>query len=59
MAIKIRPGEIFVGENGQHYRVIDCQENIVSLRRVDGYTLFSCSTRFMAAQFQPLTLKDG
>jgi len=58
--MKIKLGDILTAENGAFYRVVECQENIVSLRRINGYTDFSCHPAFVEAQFQavscPLTV---
>lgn len=43
--------------DGRYYRVVDCNEEMISLMRVNGYTLFSCNQRFLECSFrrvQPL-----
>jgi hypothetical protein len=53
--MKIKLGDILTGENGAFYRVVECKENIVSLRRLNGYTDFSCNPAFVEAQFQSVS----
>ena len=50
--MKIKLGDVLTAENGTFYRVVECKENVVSLRRVNGYTDFSCNLAFAEAQFQ-------
>lgn len=40
--MQIKAGEILIAENGQYYRVIEVEEDSVSLMRVGGQTVFSC-----------------
>jgi hypothetical protein len=48
----VQLGDILAAENGTFYRVTECGENMISLRRLNGgYTLFSCSLAFIKAQF--------
>ena len=47
----IQLGDILVAENGAFYRVTECTEAMISLRRLNGYTSFSCSLSFIKAQF--------
>ena len=47
----IQLGDILTGANGALYRVMECGENIISLRRLNGYTSFSCKPAFIKAQF--------
>ncbi|MBW4578436.1 MAG: hypothetical protein KME42_02555 [Tildeniella nuda ZEHNDER 1965/U140] len=49
--MNIQLGDILTAENGAFYRVIECKEGIVSLKRMNGYTSFSCSAAFAQAQF--------
>jgi hypothetical protein len=49
--MEIRLGDILVARNGKYYQVVEYKEGMVSLKRVNGYTLFSCSTEFMEAMF--------
>jgi len=49
--MQIHSGDILVAHSGEYYRVVECRDNIVSLQRVQGYTLFSCSLRFVQATF--------
>lgn len=53
--MEIKLGDILTAENGAFYRVIECKEDIVSLRRVNGYTSFSCNPAFIEAQFQAVS----
>ncbi|XHX76070.1 MAG: hypothetical protein RBJ76_16655 [Stenomitos frigidus ULC029] len=53
--MKIKLGDILTGGNGAFYRVVECKEDIVSLRRVNGYTDFSCNPAFVEAQFQSVS----
>lgn len=53
--MKIKLGDILTAENGAFYKVTECKEDIVSLRRVNGYTDFSCNPAFVAAQFQSVS----
>ncbi|MBC7971235.1 MAG: hypothetical protein H7Z11_14140 [Verrucomicrobia bacterium] len=49
--MKIQLGDILTAENGAFYRVIGCEETMISLKRVNGYTSFSCNPAFVEAQF--------
>lgn len=49
--MKIQSGVLLVSKKGEYYRVVDCQEEAISLMRVNGYTLFACSTRFLESEF--------
>jgi hypothetical protein len=49
--MKIQLGDILTAENGAFYRVVECEENMISLKRVNGYTSFSCNPAFVEAQF--------
>lgn len=50
--MKIQLGDILTAENGAFYRVVECGENVISLKRLNGYTSFSCNLAFVEAQFQ-------
>ncbi|MBW4468993.1 MAG: hypothetical protein KME45_01150 [Stenomitos rutilans HA7619-LM2] len=50
--MKIQLGDILTAENGTFYRVIECSGNVISLKRLNGYTSFSCNLAFAEAQFQ-------
>ncbi|UBF26626.1 hypothetical protein K9N68_01020 [Kovacikia minuta CCNUW1] len=49
--MKIQLGDILVAKNGEYYRVVECKEGMVSLKRVNGYTLFSCNQAFVESMF--------
>lgn len=51
----VQPGELLVASNGKYYRVVDCADGVVSLMRIDGYTLFSCKANFLTSTFRPVT----
>ncbi|WP_156120499.1 hypothetical protein [Neosynechococcus sphagnicola] len=57
--MKIQPGDLFLSEEGHYYRVIDAQSNSVSLKRLDGYTLFSCRPPFVEASFRRVLEAKG
>ncbi|PSN17907.1 hypothetical protein C7271_15260 [filamentous cyanobacterium CCP5] len=40
--MQIRVGEILIAESGQYYRVIEVDQDSISLMRVGGQTVFSC-----------------
>lgn len=50
--MKIQLGDILVAENGAFYRVVECGEQVISLKRLNGYTAFSCNLAFVEAQFR-------
>ena len=50
--MKFEAGQLLLDCNGQLYRVVDCAEGMVSLMRVNGYTLFSCNPAFVESMFQ-------
>jgi hypothetical protein len=52
--MKIRLGDILIAKSGDYYRVVEFKEGIVTLMRVNGYTLFSCSIGFAESSFQIL-----
>ncbi len=54
--MKIQVGEFLISNAGEYYRVIECQQDMVSLMRVNGYTLFSCSLPFVETTFRPVAL---
>ncbi len=49
--MKIATGDVLLSRNGDRYRVIESREGIVSLMRVEGYTLFSCSEKLVSSMF--------
>ncbi len=52
--MNIKVGEFVVSNrDGRCYRVVEYRDNTVSLKRVDGYTLFSCHPEFIASWFHP------
>lgn len=52
--MKIQVGEFLISNAGDYYRVVECQADIVSLMRVNGHTLFSCSQTFVETAFRPV-----
>ncbi|XGW00240.1 MAG: hypothetical protein ACAF41_15050 [Leptolyngbya sp. BL-A-14] len=50
--MKIQLGDILSAENGTFYRVVECYEDMISLKRLNGYTSFSCNLAFAESQFQ-------
>lgn len=53
--MNIRAGEFLVSNrDGGYYRVVECRDNIVSLKRVNGYTLFACNPQFLEFWFRPV-----
>lgn len=50
--MKIQLGDILIGGNGARYRVVEHREGVVSLIRLNGYTLFSCKTQVAEFMFQ-------
>ncbi len=57
--MKIQVGEFLISNVGDYYRVVECQSGVVSLMRVNGYTLFSCSQSFVEMTFRPVSLAIG
>lgn len=57
--MKIQVGEFLISNTGDYYRVVECQSDVVSLMRVNGYTLFSCSQSFVETTFRPVSLVVG
>lgn len=51
--MKVQAGELLIADNGHCYRVVECGEQFVSLKRVDGYTIFSCKPVFLEGAFRP------
>ena len=49
--MNIRAGEILVSHDGKYYRVLEVDEYSVSLKRVDGQTIFSCRPQYVAQAF--------
>ncbi|MGA7937825.1 MAG: hypothetical protein WCA35_30025 [Kovacikia sp.] len=49
--MKIQLGDILMARNGKYYRVVEYREGIVSLIRVNGYTLFSCNMEYAESMF--------
>jgi len=52
---RIQLGDILIAKNGDYYRVVECKDSMVSLMRINGYTLFSCSERFVESMFGSAT----
>jgi hypothetical protein len=50
--MKFHIGELIVDQSGQRYRVVDCQADTISLKRINGYTLFSCNRHFAEQAFR-------
>jgi len=54
--MKIQVGEFLISNAGDYYRVVECQADMVSLMRLNGYTLFSCSQSFLETTFRTASL---
>jgi hypothetical protein len=52
--MKIQLGDLLQGTEGQFYRVIECQDEMLSLLQVDGCTLFSCRFQYAELVFSPV-----
>ncbi|MEM8807278.1 MAG: hypothetical protein AAGF01_14740 [Cyanobacteria bacterium P01_G01_bin.38] len=50
--MNIRAGEILVSQDGKYYRVLEANEYSVSLKRVDGHTIFACRPQYVASAFE-------
>lgn len=50
--MKIETGVCLISNNGKYYRVIECKDNIISMVKVNGYTVFSCNISFAEKFFQ-------
>lgn len=50
--MQIRAGEILIAENGQYYRVLEVEQDSVSLMRVGGQTVFSCRPEHVQRTFR-------
>jgi hypothetical protein len=50
MSLKI--GAILVSATGEQYRVIECHHDCISLRRINGYTIFAYRQSDISAVFQ-------
>lgn len=53
--MKLQQGELLISENGRYYLVVECSEESVSLKRVNGYTLFSCHPGFLDSSFRKVS----
>lgn len=51
--MKLQVGEWLISNAGEYYRVVEYQQDMVSLMRMNGYTLFSCSLPFVQTTFRP------
>ena len=50
----IQTGELLISDQGYCYRVVEFQDETVSLMRVDGYTLVSFSLFALEKKFRPV-----
>ncbi len=50
--MKIQTGVCLISKNGKYYRVIECKDNIISMVKVNGYTIFSCNINLVENFFQ-------
>lgn len=51
--MNLKPGDILLSRSGEGYRVVECQDQTVSLIRMNGYTLFSCHLKYVEMMFIP------
>ena len=49
--MKIRAGEILRSNEGAFYRVLEASHFSISLKRVDGQTIFSCRPEYVEVNF--------
>jgi hypothetical protein len=49
--MKIQPGDILIASNGERYRVLEQEGEAISLIRLNGYTLFACTAKFLETEF--------
>lgn len=50
--MQIQIGDVLTAPTGDRYRVLDLRDQIVSLMRLNGCTLFSCHLYVVEAFFQ-------
>ncbi|HIK10886.1 MAG TPA: hypothetical protein IGS52_11550 [Oscillatoriaceae cyanobacterium M33_DOE_052] len=55
---KFETGEVLISSTGRSYRVVDSTPEVISLLRIDGYTLFSCHPHFIETSFSPATAQQ-
>ena len=48
----IQPGEVLISSTGKSYYVVDSSPEMISLKRLHGYTFLSCHPDFLAASFR-------
>jgi hypothetical protein len=56
--MNIRAGEIVKSPTGAYYRVVELQEESVSLMRINGFTLFSCHPSYLRSAFEAIPYSD-
>ncbi len=58
LMMRIQKGEFLLSSNGKYYRVVECRENVISLMRVNGYTIFACHRALLESSFQPVEMVE-
>ena len=51
-AMQVKTGEILVSKDGHYYRVTEVEQDMVSLMRIGGQTVFSCRPAYLEHAFR-------
>lgn len=50
--MQVKAGDILVSKGGQYYRVTEVEQNMASLMRIGGQTVFSCRPAYLQHAFR-------